>query len=81
MSLETILIEEIQAYGTVGTVRYGTVRRSLIRLPQKSNNFFLPRAMSHFVTRSTNAQWEIHGFSYHYSIHNRVNRPYSYSQY
>ena len=62
----------------VGRVTVDLIRRSWVRFPPRSKDFFFASCSSLFPFTRANAQWVIHGFKWHYNLHFRVNSLFHY---
>ena len=49
------------------------IRRSWVRFPPRSKDFFFTSCGSLIPFTRANAQWVIHGFKWHFNLHFRVN--------
>ena len=56
-----------------GRVTVDLIRRSWVRFPPRSKDFFFTSCGSLTPFTRANAQWVIHGFNKHYNLHFRVN--------
>ena len=63
---------------SVGRVTEDLIRRSWVRFPPRSKDFFFASCGSLFPFTRANAQWVIHGFKWHYNLHFRVNSLFHY---
>ena len=58
---------------SVGGVTVDLIRRSWVRFPPRSKDFFFTSRGSLIPFTRANAQWVIHGFNQHLNLHFRVN--------
>ena len=58
---------------SVGRVTVDLIRRSWVRFPLRSKDFFFTLCGSLIPFTRANAQWVIHGFNWHLNLHFRVN--------
>ena len=56
----------------VGRVTVDLIRRSWVRFPPRSKDFFFTSCGSLIPFTRANAQWVIHGFKKHLNLHSRV---------
>ena len=73
----------VRPCSSVGRVTVDLFRRSWVRFPPRSKDFFFSSCGSLFPFTRANAQWVIHGFKWHFNLHFRVNSLFHYlcSQY
>ena len=67
------LFVSVRLCSSVGRVTEDLMRRSWVRFPPRSKDFFFASCGSLFPFTRANAQWVIHGFKWHYNLHFRVN--------
>ena len=63
---------------SVGRVTEDLIRRSWVRFPPRSKDFFFTSCGSLIPFTMANAQSVIHGFKWHYNLHFRVNYLFHY---
>ena len=68
----------VRPCSSVGRVTEDLIRRSWVRFPPRSKDFFFALCGSLFPFNRANAQWVIHGFKEHYNLHFRVNSLFHY---
>ena len=68
----------VRPCSSVGRVTEDLIRRSWVRFPQRSKDFFFASCGSLFPFTRANAQSVIHGFKEHYNLHFRVNSLFHY---
>ena len=68
----------VRPCSSVGRVTVDLIRRSWVRFPPRSKDFFFASCGSMFPFTRANAQWVIHGFKYHFNLHFRVNSLFHY---
>ena len=62
----------------VGRVTVDLFRRSWVRFRPRSKDFFFASCGSLIPFTRANAQWDIHGFTWHFNLHFRVNSLFHY---
>ena len=68
----------VRPCSSVGRVTVDLIRRSWVRIPPRSKDFFFASCGSLFPFTRANAHWVIHGFKWHYNLHFRVNSLFHY---
>ena len=68
----------VRPCSSVGRVTVDLIRRSWVRFPPRSKDFFFASCGSLFPFTRANAQWVIHGFKQHFNLHFRVNSLFHY---
>ena len=68
----------VRPCSSIGRVTVDLIRRSWVRFPPRSKDFFFASCGSLFPFTRANAQWVIHGFKKHYNLHLRVNSLFHY---
>ena len=63
----------VRPRSSVGRVTVDLIRRSWVRFPPRSKDFFFTSCGSLIPFTRANAQWVIHGFNQHFNLHFRVN--------
>ena len=63
----------VRPCSSVGRVTVDLIRRSWVRFPPRSIDFFFASCGSLFPFTRANARWVIHGFKKHFNLHFRVN--------
>ena len=63
----------VRPRSSVGRVTVDLIRRSWVRFPPRSKDFFFASCGSLFPFIRANALWVIHGFKLHFNLHFRVN--------
>ena len=63
----------VRPRSSVGRVTVDLIRRSWVRFPARSKDFFFTSCGSLIPFTRANAQWVIHGFNKHFNLHRRVN--------
>ena len=63
----------VRPCSSVGRVTVDLIRRSWVRFPPRSKDFFFASCGSLFPFTRANAQWVIHGFKVALNLHFRVN--------
>ena len=63
----------VRPRSSVGRVTVDLIRRSWVRFPPRSKDFFFASCGSLFPFIRANALWVIHGFKQHFNLHFRVN--------
>ena len=63
----------VRPRSSVGRVTVDLIRRSWVRFPPRSKDFFFTSCGSLIPFTRANAQWVIHGFNQHLNLHFRVN--------
>ena len=63
----------VRPSSSVGRVTVDLIRRSWVRFPPRSKDFFFTSCGSLIPFTRANAQWVIHGFNKHLNLHFRVN--------
>ena len=68
----------VRPRSSVARVTEDLFRRSWVRFPPKSKDFFFASCGSLIPFTRANAQWVIHGFKKHFNLHFRVNSLFHY---
>ena len=68
----------VRPCSSVGRVTVDLIRRSWVRFPPRSKDFFFDSCGSLFPFTRANAQWVIHGFQQHFNLHFGVNSLFQY---
>ena len=68
----------VRPCSSVGRVTVDLFRRSWVRFPPRSKDFFFASCGSLFPFTRANAQWVIHGFKSYFNLHFRVNSLFHY---
>ena len=70
--------KKARVHMNVGRVTVDLIRRSWVRFPPRSKDFFFASCGSLFPFTRANAQWVIDGFRWHLNLHFRVNSLFHY---
>ena len=68
----------VRPCSSVGRVTVDLIRRSWVRFPPRSKDFFFATCGSLFPFNRANAQWVIYGVKQHFNLHFRVNSLFHY---